>query len=346
MTMKCKRDSDGRTLDRHTLQVLRQKAVKAVRNGQTAQGVAETFGLNIRTVFRWLSDYAAGGQRALLNKPIPGRPPKITSEEMRWIAETVRDKSPLQLQFDFALWTLSLIGQVIYKRFGKRLTKPSVSRIMRILGFTPQRPLYRAWQQDPVLVETWRTEVYPALQAEAKRLGAVIYFADEAGVRSDYHAGTTWAPCGTTPIVRATGRRFGLNMISAVSARGDFRFMLHEGSVTAKVFRTFLQRLMAGAKQPVFLVVDGHPIHKAKLVSEYVAEQEGRLKLIVLPPYSPQLNPDEQVWGYLKTRVAKQLPQNKDDLKARVLAVLRRIQKLPALVQSFFRHPDCQYALG
>jgi transposase len=196
------------------------------------------------------------------------------------------------------------------------------------------------------LVETWRSEVYPALHAEAKRIGAVIYFADEAGVRSDYHAGTTWAPCGTTPIVRATGRRFGLNMISAVSARGDFRFMLHEGSVTALVFRTFLQRLMAGAKQPVFLVVDGHPIHKAKLVSEYVAEQEGRLKLIVLPPYSPQLNPDEQVWGYLKTRVAKQLPQNKEDPKARVLAVLRRIQKLPALVQSFFRHPDCQYALG
>jgi transposase len=344
--MKCKRDSDGRTLDRHTLQVLRQKAVKAVRNGQTAQSVADTFGLNIRTVFRWLSDFASGGQQALLGKPIPGRPPKVTSEEMRWIAETVRDKTPLQLKFDFALWTLSLIGEVIDKRFGKRLTKPSVGRILRILGFTPQRPLYRAWQQDPVLVETWRSEVYPALQAEAKRVGAVIYFADEAGVRSDYHAGTTWAPCGTTPVVRATGRRFGLNMISAVSARGDFRFMRHEGSVTATVFRTFLQRLMANAKQPVFLVVDGHPIHQAKLVKEYVEAQNGKLKLVLLPPYSPQINPDEQVWGYLKTRVAKQLPQNKEDLKARVLAVLHRIQKLPALVQSFFRHPDCQYALG
>jgi transposase len=344
--MKCKRDSDGRSIDNHALQVLRQKAVKAVRNGQTVKSVADTFGLNIRTVFRWLSDFACGGQQALLAKPIPGRPPKVTAEEMRWIADTVRDKTPLQLQFEFGLWTLSLIGEVIYKRFGKRLTKPSVSRIMRILGFTPQRPLYRAWQQDPVLVETWRGEVFPALRAEAKRAGAVIYFADEAGIRSDHHAGTTWAPCGVTPVVQATGRRFGLNMISAVSARGDFRFMLHQGTVTATVFRTFLQRLMAGAKQPVFLVVDGHPIHKAKLVKTYVEQQQGKLKLILLPPYSPQLNPDEQVWGYLKTRVAKQLPQNQDDLKTRVLAVLRRIQKLPRLVQSFFRHPDCQYALG
>jgi transposase len=168
--------------------------------------------------------------------------------------------------------------------------------------------------------------------SDVLRIAAVNYFADEAGVRSDYYAGTTWAPCGTTPIVRATGRRCGLNMLSAVSARGHFRFMLHEGGVTAMVFRTFLQRLMAGAKQPVFLVVDGHPIHKAKLVNEYVAEQAGRLKLILLPPYSPQLNLDEQAWSYLKTRVAKQLPQNKKNLKARVLAVLRRIQKLRALV--------------
>lgn len=126
--------------------------------------------------------------------------------------------------------------------------------------------------------------------------------------------------------MRATGRRFGVNMISAVSARGDFRFMLHEGRVTATLFRTFLQRLMAGAKQPVFLVVDGHPIHKAQWVKTYVEQQQGKLKLILLPPYSPQLNPDEQLWGYLKTRVAKQLPHNKANLKTRVLAVLRCIQ--------------------
>ncbi len=342
--MKCKRDSDGRELDRYTLQVMRQQAIKAVSNGQTVNSVAQAFGVNIRSVFRWLSDFATGGQNALLAKPAPGAKPKVTAEEMRWIAETVRDQTPQQMKFDFGLWTLSLIGEVIYRQFGKRLSKPSVSRIMRILGFTPQRPLYRAWQQDAVWVEKWRTEEFPKLQAEAKRAGAVIYFADEAGIRSDYHAGTTWAPCGQTPVVKATGRRFGLNMISAVSGRGDFRFMVHEGSVTAKVFLEFLKRLTVGSVQPIYLVVDGHPIHKAKLVREFVKAQGDRLKLVFLPPYSPHLNPDEQVWGRVKARVAKQLPQNFEELKSRVISALRRLQKLPQVVKSFFQHPDCQYA--
>jgi transposase len=344
MAMKCKRDSDGRGIDHHALQVLRQQAVKAVGRGETVANVAAALGVNIRTVFRWLSDFASGGQKALLAKPIPGRPPKVTPEEMRWIAETVRDQTPQQLKLEFGLWTLSLIGEVIWRQFRKRLSPPSVGRIMRLLGFTPQRPLYRAWQQDPVWVERWQAEEFPQLRAEAKRAGAVIYFADEAGIRSDYHAGTTWAPCGQTPMVKATGRRFGLNMISAVSARGEFRFMVHEGTVTAVVFRDFLQRLLRGAKQPIFLVVDGHPTHKAKLVKAYVAQQQGKLRLIYLPPYSPQLNPDEQVWGYVKARVAKQMPQNIDDLKQLVVAVLHRLQKLPKIVAAFFRHPECQYA--
>jgi transposase len=342
--MKCKRESDGRAIDHHALQVMRHRAVKAVKEGQTVANVAATLGVNIRTVFRWLSDYANGGQTALLAKTIPGRPPKVTAEELAWIAKTVRDKTPWQMKLELGLWTLSLIGEVIYRQFGKRLTKPSVGRIMRILGFTPQKPLYRAWQQDPVLVEKWQAEEFPALQAEAKRAGAVIYFADEAGIRSDCHAGTTWAPSGKTPILKTTGRRFGLNLLSAVSARGDFRFMVQEGSVTAEVFREFLKRLLQGAKQPIILVVDGHPIHKAKLVKEFVEQQQGRLKLVFLPPYAPQLNPDEQVWGYIKPQVAKQIPQNKEELKFLIMSTMRRLQKLPALVKSFFRHPECRYA--
>jgi transposase len=344
--MKCKRDSDGRKIDHHTLQVMRQQAVKAVHRGQPATSVAAAMGVNLRTLFRWLSDFACGGQNALLAKTIPGRPPKVTSEELRWIAETVRDQTPWQMKLEYGLWTLSLIGEVIDRKFGKRLTKPSVSRIMRILGFTPKKPLYRAWQQDPVWVEKWRGEDYPALQAQAKQTGAVIYFADEAGIRSDFHAGTTWAPYGQTPVVKTTGRRFGLNLLSAVSPRGDFRFMVHEGSVTAQVFREFLRRLMQGAKQPILLVVDGHPIHKAKLVREFVGQQEGRLQLVFLPPYAPQLNPDEQVWGYIKPRVAKKIPENKTELKAFVVSALHHLQKLPEIVKSFFRHPDCRYTMA
>ena len=280
--MKCKRTSDGRKHDHGVLQVMRQQAVKAIREGQDVTSVAAAYGINVRSVFRWLADFANGGQNALLAKPIPGRPPKVSAEEMRWLARAVRDNTPLQFKFVFGLWTLSLIAALIEREFGKKLSLASVSRIMKLLGFSAQKPLYQAWQQDATLVRTWETELYPVIRAEAKAKSATIYFADESGIRSDYHTGTTWAPMGETPVVEVTGRRFSLNMISAVSPRGEFRFMLHDGSVNAEVFREFLKRLMVGATTPVFLIVDGHPIHKAKLIKKF-RRSPGRQAQVVLP---------------------------------------------------------------
>ena len=323
---------------------MRQQAVKAVANGESPTNVAKVFGVNVRSVFRWLADFASGGQKALEAKPIPGRPQKVTPDEMRWLAKTIKDEIPTQFKFEYALWTLALVGEVLERQFGKRLSKGSVRRLLKILGFTVQKPLYRAWQQDAEQVQQWRETVFPKIQAEAKAAGAVIYFGDEAGMRSDHHAGTTWAPEGETPIVTATGRRFSINMISAVSARGDLRFMIHEDTVDALVFRDFLKHLMVGAKQSIYLVLDGHPIHKSKIVREFVAAQDGKLKLFYLPAYSPQLNPDEQVWGNVKQRVAKKVPKNKVELKQMLSSALRRLQKIPAIVRGFFRHPDCQYA--
>ena len=338
--MKCKRTSDGRKLDHATLQAMRQQAVKAIREGQDVASVAAAYGVNERSVYRWLSDFVNGGQNALLAKAIPGRPPKVSPEEMRWLAQAVRDNTPLQYKFEFGLWTLSLIAALIERKFGKKLSLSGVSRIMKLLGFTAQKPLYQAWQQDAALVRQLEFETYPAIRAEARSAGATIYFADESGLRSDYHTGTTWAPQGQTPVVETTGRRFSLNMISAVSPQGEFRFMVHDGAVTAAVFREFLGRLMIGVDRPVFLVLDGHPVHKARLVQDFVKAQNGRLKLFYLPPYSP----DEQVWAHVKRSVSKRLAQDKNEMKRLALGALRRIQKLPELVKSFFRQSECQYA--
>lgn len=342
--MKCKRTSDGRKLDHHTLQVMREQAVKALRDGQPAAEIATAFGMNIRTIFKWQAKFMEGGQAALQAKPISGRPSKISEEEMRWIAGAVRDNTPQQFGFAFGLWTLSLLRELIKREFGKSLVLESVRRIMILMGFSAQKPLYQAWQQDPELVKKWETETYPTIKEEARVAGATIYFADEAGIRSDYHTGTTWAPVGETPVVTVTGRRFSFNMISAVSPRGDFRFMIYEGYGTAEVFKEFLKRLMVGATKPVYVVVDGHSIHKAKIVKEYVDSHNGNLKLFYLPPYSPHLNPDEQVWAHVKRQVSKQFVQEKESMKKLALGALRSIQKLPALVASFFQQQECRYA--
>ncbi|MDP2950348.1 MAG: IS630 family transposase [Chloroflexota bacterium] len=233
---------------------------------------------------------------------------------------------------------------MIRREFGVRLSTVSVGRLLRKLGLSPQRPLWRAYQQDPEAVEQWKIEEYPAIRAEAAKVGATIYFADEAGVRSDFHAGATWAPVGQTPIVRTTGARHSVNLISAVSARGALRFATYEGKFTSATFTTFCKRLMHDTNGPVFLIVDGHPAHRSNAVKEFVASTEGRLRLFHLPAYSPELNPDEWVWKNVKAdRIGRAGIRAKDDLKIKARAALHRLQKLPHLIRGFFSDPNLRY---
>lgn len=220
-----------------------------------------------------------------------------------------------------------------------------MGRLLRQLGLTCQRTLWRAWEQDPARVERWREQEYPALRALAKRAGAAIFFSDEAGVRSDYHAGTTWGARGQTPVVPTTGQRFGLNLISAVSARGGLRFMVVKGKLNGSRYVQFLKRLMHNASRPIFLIVDGHPVHKSRAVRTYVASTQGKLRLFYLPPHSPELNPDEQVWNHVKHHgTGRALLEGADRLKRLLCSRLRSLQKSPRLIRRFFLMPETQYA--
>jgi transposase len=342
--MECKKEFDGRKLPREAKAQLRLAAVKRIENGESPEAVAAGMGFNRRSVYRWLEAYHYGGEAALQPKPILGAPPKLDARQLSRLSRIVRTKNPLQLSFPYALWTLAMIRELIRREFSVALSEVSVGRLMRRLGFSPQRPMYRAWQQDPTLVEAWRTIEYPKIAKRAKRENAVIFFADESGIRSDYHAGTTWGAIGHTPLVKATGARFGLNMLSAVSAQGNFRFMTVEGRVNGSVFREFLRRLITGMERKIFLIVDGHPSHKAKLVKTFVAENSDRIELFFLPPYSPELNPDELAWAHIKSKVAKATVQTKAELKMQVDRAMRQLQKLPRIVAGFFRAPTCAYA--
>jgi transposase len=338
------RENDARRLTHNELTELRKRGVSAVQDGQPATLVAKVLGVQKSTLFGWLARYRQGGWGALNARKRGGRPPKLTAKMMQWIYDTVM-KDPRQMKFPFALWTSIMVAELIWRQFHIRLSKASVCRLLNQLGFSPQRPLWRAFQKDARLVEKWVKEEYPMIRALARKQKADIFFGDEAGVSSDFHSGRTWAACGRTPIVATTGARFGCNMISAVSPRGAMRFMLLEGKITSNVFVTFLKRLIHNWPRPVFLIVDGHPVHKSAVVSRFVASTEGKLQLFLLPPYSPELNPDEQVWNHLKNHgVGKQSIAGPDQLKRLILSHLRKLQKLPSLVSSFFDMPETVYA--
>jgi transposase len=338
-------NTDARALDHVTLTELRKRGVAAVQSGESPTAVAAALGVNLRSVFRWLAEYRRGGWGQLEARKRGGRPPKLDGKALRWIYNAVANKNPLQFKFPFALWTAAMVQTLIAERFEVQLSHSSVCRLLDQLGLSAQRPLWRAYQQNPEVVRRWLEKDYPAIRRRAKREKAQIFFADEAGVRSDYHSGTTWGRRGHTPVVSSTGARFGANLISAISAQGQFRFMLTKGRVTAAVFIEFLKRLLVNATTPIFVVVDGHPTHRAKSVARFVAAQEGQLALFFLPPYSPELNPDEYVWNDLKAHgTGRQMITSLDQLRQMILSHTRQLQKLPALVRSFFHAPTTRYA--
>ena len=337
---------DGRALDHSTLEDIRIQAVQRVEAGESPEDVVRILGFSRTVIYDWLAKYREGGLDALRAKPIAGRPPRLDGKQLRWLYKAITTKSPLQYRFEFALWTRGMVRDLIRDQFGVRLSDVSVGRLLKKLGLTPQKPLRRAYEQDAELVKTWLAEEFPKIQALAKKARATLYFSDEAGVRSDFHSGTTWAPKGQTPIVAATGQRYGMNIISAISPRGDMRFMTVEGRMNAGKFIEFLKRLLHNAERPVFLIVDGHPSHRARKVFEFVRKTKGKLRLFFLPPYSPELNPDELVWNHLKNHgVGKRVVKSRDELKRVVIGHLRFLQKTPDLIQAFFREPHVRYAI-
>jgi transposase len=339
------KEMDARKLDHKTLEQMRIRTVQRVQAGESPEVVARVLGVHRSVIYDWLARYRAGGWDELKAKPIAGRPRRLSGKQVRWIYQTITMKNPLQLKFAFALWSRAMIAKLIADKFSIQLSVASVGRLLAQVGLTCQRPLYVAYEQNPSLVEQWLEEEYPQIWAQARKIGAEIYFGDEAGVRSDGHAGTTWAPKGQTPIVMTTGQRFGLNMISAVSSKGLLRFMIVKGKVAAEQVCEFIRRLMHGARRPIYLILDGHPMHKSRMVRQCVEHYEDKLKLFFLPPYSPELNPDEQVWHDLKSHgIGRCEVMNREDLEQKVTSHLNTLKGLPKKVRSFFQLPMTHYA--
>ncbi len=340
--------ADARTLPPVAQAHVRRLAVKAVRAGLTQTEAARTYQVSLRAVNKWIALDKVGGLRALKPKR-RGRPPgqggRLNGRQAQRLRQLIVGKMPDQLKLPFYLWTRVAVASLIAQEFGLTVSLTTIGRYLQAWGLSVQKPVRRAYERNDTALTRWLTKEYPALARQATREQAVIYWGDEMGLRSDHVTGTSYAPVGQTPVIRATGQRFGCNMISAITNRGHVAFMVFHGKFQGQRFIEFLRRLLKQAARKVYLIVDGHPVHKAAVVRRFVAKHGKRLRLWRLPSYCPELNPEELLNQDVKTNgLGKSRPSTRVELMATVRRHLHRRQKQPQLIQNFFREPHVRYA--
>ncbi|MGI0134941.1 MAG: IS630 family transposase [Candidatus Micrarchaeaceae archaeon] len=329
----------------------RIQAITLLEQGYTKPEVAKILQVAESSVYSWQAGYRKGGLAALSTKIASGRKSLLSDKQMLKLSKLLR-LNPRQLEFNFGLWTRKRVRELIRREFEIDYTEQNVGRILKMLGFSPQRPVYRALQRNEEHRGKWMNEIFPALKARADREGASIFFADEAGCRNDHHSGTTWAPVGETPVVDFTGKRESIGMVSAVSMRGKLSWMTFEGSMNSALFIDFMRELLLDVKGKVFLVLDNVKYHKSRETTTWVEKHSDRIELFYLPGYSPDLNPDEWVWKNVKNdNIARVVPTRPGQLFEVAEKALRQLRNTPEKVRSFFSDPhlayiSCAYSLS
>lgn len=321
----------------------RMNAIRLLQQGYTRAKVANILDVAESSVYEWQSKFRQGGLAALSTKIASGRKMLLTDKQLlqlyKWLCG-----NPRQVQFDFGLWTRKIVRDLIRREFGIDYTPQNVGKILKMLGFSPQRPVWQALERDPEKRRQWMEETFPAIKKRADQEGAKIYFADEAYSRTDHHAGTTWAPVGQTPVAEHIGAREGVGMISAISMRGEMHWMVYAESMNSALFTDYLGYLIEDVPGKIFLIVDRARYHTSQETTLWLMDHKDRIELFFLPSYSPDLNPDEWVWKNVKhDRIGKKGVTSKQDLKSKAVGALRRLQKRPGLVRAFFADPHLRY---
>ena len=339
---------DVRKLPTAAQEERRRQVIGLRQAGVTHEAIAAQVGLSPTGVFDLCKRYAERGAAGLQTGP---RGPEVghgrflDAEQEAETRDLIRRHTPDELDLPFALWSRAAVRELIRQRFGVRLAVRTMGTYLARWNFTAQKPLRRAHEQDPAAVRRWLRQDYPAVAARAKAEGGTIFWGDETGLRSDDVRGRSYAPRGRTPEARVNHKRANLGLISAVTNKGELRWMVLDGAVTAPSLLRFLARLVRDADRKAFLILDRLPVHRSAKVRAWLAGREAEIEVFHLPGYSPELNPDGGANGDLKQAVTGKEPaRSKQQLMRAVVGHMRKLSKLPARVRSFVGHKTFRYA--
>ena len=340
---------DGRHLSVETQNYLRQQAIGLRKEGKPVAAIASYLGVHVSTVSKWWSQYKAEGSAALVQKERGrqlGANQRLSAAQQEQLQIAMRSGYPEEYGIESALWTRRAVQALIAQLCEVMMPIRTVGEYLKRWGYSPQKPLKRAYEQDPDAVAAWLEEVYPAIEKRAKAEGAQIHWEDESGVRPNDQRGRSYSPKGQTPsAAHFASSRKRVNYIASVSKNGTVRFMLYTGSFDGPLYLCFLKRLISSCKGKLFVIVDRHPVHTRRSVQEWLSAHRSQIEVFYLPPYSPQLNPVEYLNNDVKQQVHSKPPtMSVQQLKRRTASVLMRLIKSPSKVSKYFKHPHIAYA--
>jgi transposase len=327
----------------------RKQVVRLHRKGYRVMQIVELSGLSYPAVRGVIDRYKGGGMAAI--KPATrgkrsGQGRTLTEEQERSIRQIICDKQPEQLKMEFALWSRAAVMQLIEGEYGIKLSVRGVGNYLSRWGFTPQKPIKKAYEQRPDAVQAWLDEQYPAIEARAKVESGEIHWGDETALVNTDVRGRCYAPAGKTPVAYTVGgTRQKLSMIATVTNQGKTRWMIIDEAFNADKLIEFLEALIKDTGKKMFLVLDNLRVHHSKPVKAWVAERQDKIELFCLPSYSPELNPEERLNADLKHAIGTKVPvRTKAKLKLTAAEHMVKLEKSPERVKRFFQDPRVKYA--
>jgi len=339
---------DARKHSPQTQYEIRKQVIRLRKQGLLNKAVAQGVGISechASTIWQRYQKEGNGaikiGQRGRQH----GEQRSLRSEQEREIQRFMIDKTPDQLKLSFALWTREAVKLLIKQQYGIDMPIRTVGEYLKRWGFTPQKPIKRAYERSSQAVKQWFETTYPAIVAQARKEKAELHWGDETGIQTDAYRVRGFAPKGKTPIVKLPARKSNVNIISAITNQGKMRFMMYRETMNCQLLIKFMSRLTKDAGCKVFLILDNLRSHHGKIVKEWLAVHREEIEVFYLPSYSPELNPDEYLNGDLKNRVHSGMPaRNQDELVRKTRSFLKTISKRPQHVQNYFKHPKVKYA--
>ena len=328
---------DGRSIPRETLEYLRNQSIKLWKHGKSIDDISDFCGVHFTVVYKWVRIYKQTGLEGLKKRKARGAEPKLNTEDKKQIISWLT-KSAMEFGFETPLWDCKRIQRMIKQELNKKIAISNLWKNLRRWNLTPQKPEKLALERNQRKVNLWVRKEWPKIEKHCQRWQAMLYFQDESSVSLVPVLGTTWAKKGETPKVKVTGNRGSIAVSSAISPAGRMVFRIEKGNVNSETFIDFLKQIIKNHKwRKIIVIADNSPSHTVKAVENFVEGNKNKIAVYYLPTYSPDLNPDEEVWKYLKNvKLKAHQARNKKEFKPLVLSKMHSIQRKPNLIKSFF----------